>query len=136
MEINNFYTATVYEKGAEVIRMIQHPGRRARASARAWTCTSARHDGQAVTCDDFVAAMAEASGFDFDPVHSAGTARPARRNVTVRQQPYDAEWPSYTLTCTQANRRASDAAPYLIRSVSRCSPKTAPCWPAASACCN
>lgn len=55
-EIGNFYTATVYEKGAEVIRM-QHtllgePGFRAGMDEY-----FRRHDGQAVTCDDFVAAM-------------------------------------------------------------------------------
>jgi aminopeptidase N len=64
VEINNFYTATVYEKGAEVIRMIQTLiGRDAfRAGMDEYF---RRHDGQAVTCEDFVAAMAAASGFDF-----------------------------------------------------------------------
>ena len=64
IEINNFYTATVYEKGAEVVRMIQTLiGRE--AFRRGMDIYFARHDGQAVTCDDFVAAMAAASGFDF-----------------------------------------------------------------------
>ncbi|MDR2637399.1 MAG: aminopeptidase N, partial [Zoogloeaceae bacterium] len=60
MEINNFYTATVYEKGAEVVRMIQTLiGRDAfRAGMETYF---ARHDGEAVTCEDFVAAMADAS---------------------------------------------------------------------------
>ena len=62
-EINNFYTATVYEKGAEVIRMIQTlVGPTAfRAGMDEYF---RRHDGQAVTCDDFVAAMEAASGRD------------------------------------------------------------------------
>ena len=62
-EINNFYTATVYEKGAELIRM-QHlllgPAR-FRAGMDLYF---ERHDGQAVTCDDFVQAMQDASGVD------------------------------------------------------------------------
>jgi len=56
IEINNFYTATVYEKGAEVIRMLRTllgPDGFRRGMDR----YIARHDGQAVTCDDFVAAM-------------------------------------------------------------------------------
>jgi len=64
VEINNFYTATVYEKGAEVVRMIQTligP----EAFRRGMDLYFARHDGQAVTCDDFVAAMADAAGADF-----------------------------------------------------------------------
>lgn len=55
-EIGNFYTATVYEKGAEVVRMLQTLlGRE--GFAQGLTEYFRRHDGQAVTCDDFVAAM-------------------------------------------------------------------------------
>ncbi len=63
MEIGNFYTTTVYEKGAEVVRMI-----RALIGAenfrKGMDLYFARHDGQAVTCDDFVRAMADAAGAD------------------------------------------------------------------------
>ncbi|MBS1140324.1 MAG: alanyl aminopeptidase Metallo peptidase family [Proteobacteria bacterium] len=111
VEINNFYTATVYEKGAEVIRMIQtligRDGFR-----RGMDEYFRRHDGQAVTCEDFVAAMAAASGFDFTQFmrwyNQPGTPR-----VAVDGH-FDAESQTYTLTCTQSNPRASDAAPYLI----------------------
>ncbi len=62
-EIGNFYTATVYEKGAEVVRMMQTlvgvDGFR-----RGMDLYFKRHDGQAVTCDDFVAAIADANGRD------------------------------------------------------------------------
>lgn len=62
-EINNFYTVTVYEKGAEVVRMYQtllgRDGFR-----RGMDLYFQRHDGQAVTCDDFRAAMADANGRD------------------------------------------------------------------------
>ncbi len=63
LEITNFYTATIYNKGAEVIRMM-----RTILGAEAFRAGAdlyfARHDGEAATCDDFVAAMADASGVD------------------------------------------------------------------------
>ena len=62
-EINNFYTATVYEKGAEVIRM-QHTLLGPAAFRRGMDLYFERHDGQAVTCDDFVQSMQDASGLD------------------------------------------------------------------------
>ena len=111
VEINNFYTATVYEKGAEVIRMIQTLiGRDAfRAGMDEYF---RRHDGQAVTCEDFVAAMAAASGFDFTQFmrwyRQPGTPRIAADGF------WDADSASYTLTLSQSNPRASDDAPYLI----------------------
>ena len=62
-EINNFYTPTVYEKGAEVIRMMA--GYLGREGFRRGTdLYFERHDGNAVTCDDFVAALADANDRD------------------------------------------------------------------------
>ncbi len=111
VEINNFYTATVYEKGAEVIRMIQtligRDGFRAGMDEY-----FRRHDGQAVTCEDFVAAMAAASGFDFTQF-MRWYKQPGTPKLAVDGY-FDAESKTYTLTCTQANPRASDDAPYLI----------------------
>ena len=114
LEINNFYTATVYEKGAEVVRMIQTLiGKE--AFRRGMEIYFARHDGQAVTCDDFVAAMADASGFDFSRFMTwysqAGTPK-----VTARGQ-YDAQQQRYTLTLTQScapTPGQPEKAPYLI----------------------
>jgi len=63
IEINNFYTVTVYEKGAEVVRMI-HTLLGADRFRNGMDLYVERHDGQAVTCDDFVAAMQDASGVD------------------------------------------------------------------------
>jgi aminopeptidase N len=111
MEINNFYTATVYEKGAEVVRMIQtligRDGFR-----QGMDEYFRRHDGQAVTCDDFVAAMATASGFDFAQFmrwySQPGTPRVAAEGA------FDAQAGRYTLTFQQSNQRASDDQPYLI----------------------
>ncbi len=98
-EINNFYTATVYEKGAEVIRMLAtllgRDGFR-----KGMALYFQRHDGHAVTCDDFVAAMADANGRDFSRFlrwySRAGTPR-----VTARGQ-YDAASKHYVLTLEQA----------------------------------
>ncbi|MBL8339654.1 MAG: aminopeptidase N [Rhodoferax sp.] len=60
VEINNFYTVTIYEKGAEVVRMMQTlVGRE--GFARGMKLYFERHDGQAVTCDDFAQAQADAN---------------------------------------------------------------------------
>ncbi len=63
MEINNFYTLTVYEKGAEVVRM-QHNLLGPESYREATDLYFERHDGQAVTTDDFVRCMEDASGRD------------------------------------------------------------------------
>jgi aminopeptidase N len=63
MEIRNFYTMTVYEKGAEVVRM-QHTLLGEEKFQAGMRLYFERHDGQAVTCDDFVQAMQDASGVD------------------------------------------------------------------------
>ena len=98
MEINNFYTATIYEKGAEVIRMI-HTLLGAEGFRNGMDLYVERHDGTAATCDDFVAAMADASGVDLAQFkswyHQAGTPK-----LTVRGD-YNAEQQTYTLTVTQ-----------------------------------
>ena len=62
-EINNFYTVTIYNKGAEIIRML-HTLIGKVAFRRGMDLYFERHDGQAVTTDDFVAAMQDASGKD------------------------------------------------------------------------
>ncbi|MCR9163118.1 MAG: aminopeptidase N [Nannocystaceae bacterium] len=65
IEMNNFYTVTVYNKGAEVIRMM-HTLLGPDAFRKGMDLYFERHDGQAVTCDDFRAAMADAGGVDLD----------------------------------------------------------------------
>ncbi len=64
IEINNFYTATVYNKGAEVIRM-QHTILGEKGFRRGMDLYFERFDGQAVTIDDFVSSMEDANGADF-----------------------------------------------------------------------
>jgi aminopeptidase N len=107
VEINNFYTMTVYEKGSEVVRMYQtllgRDGFR-----RGMDLYFQRHDGQAVTCDDFRHAMADANGRDFAQFErwysQAGTPR-----ITVRTR-YDAATKRFALTLTQGYGEASEAA--------------------------
>lgn len=65
VEINNFYTATVYEKGAEVIRMI-HTLLGKEKFRKGMDLYFERNDGKAVTTEDFVAAMSDASGINLD----------------------------------------------------------------------
>ncbi len=78
VEINNFYTVTIYEKGAEVVRMYQTLFGR-EGFRKGMDLYFARHDGQAVECDDFRAAMVDANGRDltqFERWYSqAGTPR-------------------------------------------------------------
>ena len=86
-EINNFYTPTVYEKGAEVIRMIH--AKLGPAGFRAgMDLYFERHDGQAVTCDDFIAAMADANECDLSPFtlwyRQAGTPQLSARRAVVQ----------------------------------------------------
>ncbi len=95
LEINNFYTVTVYEKGAEVIRMLQTLVGRD-GFRRGMDLYFERHDGQAVTCEDFVAAIADANGRDLAQFRrwysQAGTPRlkidgshdAAKRTFTLR----------------------------------------------------
>ncbi|HEX9932578.1 MAG TPA: aminopeptidase N [Allosphingosinicella sp.] len=82
LEIANFYTATVYNKGAELIRMLHTLLGPVRFRAGADLYFD-RHDGQAVTCEDFVRAMEEASGIDLSRFRlwysQAGTPRVAAR---------------------------------------------------------
>jgi len=98
IEISNFYTVTVYEKGAEVVRMI-HTLLGPDAFRRGSDLYFERHDGCAVTCEDFVKAMEDASGVDLTQFRrwysQAGTP-----TVTVRSS-YDESARTFTLTVSQ-----------------------------------
>ena len=99
VEINNFYTVTVYEKGAEVVRMIQTlVGRE--GFRKGMDLYFERHDGQAVTCDDFRTAMADANGRDLNQFErwysQAGTP------VVKAVSRYDAQAKTYDLTLSQS----------------------------------
>ncbi|MES2729583.1 MAG: aminopeptidase N [Pseudomonadota bacterium] len=99
IEINNFYTMTVYEKGAEVIRMMQTligP----QAYRKGTDLYFDTYQGQAATCDDFVASLEKASGYDMTQMKlwysQAGTP-----TVTIRGD-YDATAQTYTLHMAQS----------------------------------
>ncbi|MCC8395123.1 aminopeptidase N [Paraburkholderia sp. MMS20-SJTR3] len=107
VEINNFYTMTVYEKGSEVVRMYQTLFGRD-GFRKGMDLYFKRHDGQAVTCDDFRHALADANGRDlaqFERWYSqAGTPR-----VSVRTH-YDAAQRRYSVTLRQGYGDAAPAA--------------------------
>ena len=122
VEINNFYTATVYEKGAEVVRMMQTlVGRE--GFRRGMALYFERHDGQAVTCDDFAQAIADANpGSELATrldafkrwYGQAGTPR-----VTARGR-YDAPSRTYTLSIEQSGANGAEREGTL-RDSDRCS---------------
>ena len=98
MEISNFYTVTVYNKGAEVVRMIRNLVSE-EGFRKGTDLYFERHDGQAVTTEDFVKAMEDANGCDLAQFqrwyHQAGTPQ-----VQVQQE-YDAATQVFTLILTQ-----------------------------------
>lgn len=98
MEINNFYTMTIYEKGSEVIRMV-HRLLGLEKYRTAMDLYFERHDGQAVTCEDFVKAMEDGSGVDLSQFRlwysQAGTPE-----VSFSSE-YDEKSSSYEMTFEQ-----------------------------------
>ena len=107
ISMDNFYTSTVYEKGAEVIRMF-HTILGEDGFQKGMKLYFDRHDGDAVTIDDFVSSMADANNTNFEsfmPWYSkAGTPE-----VTVEDE-YDSETKVYSATFTQKNQNT----PFMI----------------------
>jgi aminopeptidase N len=103
-EIGNFYTATVYEKGAEVVRMLQTIlGRE--GFRRGLDLYFKRHDGQAVTCEDFVSAMADANPDRLDATRRAQFVRWYSQAGTPRvaaASRYDPNNRTFEVTLSQA----------------------------------
>jgi len=104
VEINNFYTVTIYEKGAEVVRMYQtllgRDGFR-----KGMDLYFKRHDGQAVTCDDFRAAMADSNRRNlaqFERWYS----QPGTPQLKV-ESCYDAAKQTYALMLSQSSKRVA-----------------------------
>jgi aminopeptidase N len=120
VEINNFYTVTIYEKGSEVVRMMQtlcapaittsgtegglaHTGRE--GFAKGMTLYFERHDGQAVTCDDFAQAIADANPGSPLATHLTQFKRWYAQAGTPHVHAagsYDAATHRYTLTLSQS----------------------------------
>lgn len=107
LEMNNFYTVTVYDKGAEVIRMLQTILGKAGFNA-GLACYLERHDGQAVTCDDFIQAMQDANQYDLAQFRrwysQSGTPE-----ITVSQQ-YDCTNMTLRLSVSQKTPATADQA--------------------------
>ncbi len=99
VEMNNFYTVTVYEKGAEVIRMM-HTLLGEIGFRQGMELYFKRHDGQAVTCDDFVAAMADANHYDL-ALFKNWYSQASTPLVKVSSS-YDAKTHNYTLNFEQS----------------------------------
>jgi aminopeptidase N len=99
IEISNFYTLTVYEKGSEVVGML-HTLLGAEGFRKGSDLYFERHDGQAVTCDDFISAMEDANGVQLKQFKrwysQAGTPR-----LQVSEH-YDAQARTYSLTLRQS----------------------------------
>ncbi len=107
ISMDNFYTSTVYEKGAEVIRMI-HTILGEEGFQKGMKLYFQRHDGDAVTIDDFVASMADANNSNFEsfmPWYS----EPGTPEVGFQDE-YDSDAKVYTATFTQNNLKA----PFMI----------------------
>ncbi|MEM6861809.1 MAG: aminopeptidase N [Myxococcota bacterium] len=104
VEMNNFYTATVYIKGAEIVRLYERILGRD-GFRKGMDLYFERHDGQAVTCDDFRQAMGDANETDLSQMDAwyrqAGTPR-----VSVRK-----EWKDHALHLYLRQSRPSDALP-------------------------
>jgi len=114
MEINNFYTLTVYEKGSEVVRMYQTLFG-TEGFKKGMKRYFEKHDGQAVTTDDFAAAMAEANNFELGNFlnwySQSGTPT---LNVSTT---WDSEKQEYTINFAQElpiNKMQPEPQPYLI----------------------
>jgi aminopeptidase N len=149
VEINNFYTVTIYEKGAEVVRMMQTLVG-ATASARGMDLYFQRHDGQAVTCDDFAQAIADANpGSDLARLlpqfkrwySQAGTPRVTAAAATTRPPHLHADLeqqrPAHAGPARQGAVRDPAAASDCWRATAarcRCSSKAKPRRSAPSAC--
>lgn len=105
IEMNNFYTVTVYHKGAEIIRMI-HTLLGEEGFQKGMKLYFERHDGQAVTCDDFVNAMADANNRDFS-LFKRWYAQSGTPSIKVAEN-YDAENQIYSLILEQTTPPTAD----------------------------
>jgi aminopeptidase N len=105
--INNFYTMTVYQKGATIIRMV-HTLLGEAGFQKGMKLYFHRHDGRAVTCDDFLAAMADANDVDLKRF-GRWYGQSGTPEVTVRSE-YDARTARYTLHLSQRTPPTHDQA--------------------------
>lgn len=100
IEMNNFYTVTVYNKGAEVIRML-HTLLGESGFQKGMALYVERHDGEAATCDDFVNAMSAATGVNLS--HFQAWYREFGTPTIIAKGEYKAETKQYHLHLEQLN---------------------------------
>ncbi|WP_024548710.1 aminopeptidase N [Siccibacter turicensis] len=105
IEMNNFYTLTVYEKGSEVIRML-HTLLGEENFQKGMQLYFERHDGSAATCDDFVQAMEDASNVDLS--HFRRWYSQSGTPVVSVRDDYNPETEQYTLTLSQHTPPTAD----------------------------
>ncbi len=105
VEMNNFYTLTVYEKGAEVIRML-HTLLGEANFQKGMLLYFERHDGSAATCDDFVQAMEDASNIDLS--HFRRWYSQSGTPVVTVHDDYNPETEEYRLTIKQHTPPTAD----------------------------
>lgn len=105
IEMNNFYTLTVYEKGSEVIRML-HTLLGEEQFQKGIQLYFERHDGSAATCDDFVQTMEDASNVDLS-LFRRWYSQSGTPQLTVRDE-YDAEHQQYRLHVSQKTEPTAD----------------------------
>jgi aminopeptidase N len=105
VEVNNFYTATVYQKGAAVIRLY-HTLLGEDGFQKGMRLYFDRHDGEAVTCDDFRAAMADANGVDLEHF-GLWYSQSGTPIVTIRTH-HDADSGTYRIDLAQATPPTAD----------------------------
>ncbi|MBK4716303.1 MULTISPECIES: aminopeptidase N [Tenebrionibacter/Tenebrionicola group] len=105
IEMNNFYTLTVYEKGAEVIRML-HTLLGEANFQKGMQLYFERHDGSAATCDDFVQAMEDASNIDLS--HFRRWYSQSGTPIVSVQDNYNPQTKQYTLTIAQRTPPTAD----------------------------
>jgi aminopeptidase N len=107
IEINNFYTSTVYQKGATIIRMY-HTLLGEEGFQKGMRLYFERHDGQAVSCDDFLAAMSDANDFDLSKF-SLWYSQSGTPEITVETS-YDEDSGDYHLKLSQHTPPSHDQA--------------------------
>jgi aminopeptidase N len=107
IEINNFYTMTVYQKGAEIIRMY-HTLLGEDGFQKGMKLYFERHDGKAVTCDDFLAAMADANDTDLQKF-GRWYSQSGTPEITASGS-YDANAKTFTLSLSQSTPPTHDQA--------------------------
>ncbi|AWB67731.1 aminopeptidase N [Saccharobesus litoralis] len=107
IEQNNFYTVTVYDKGAEVIRMM-HSILGEQGFQNGMRLYFERHDGQAVTCDDFVAAMQDANKEAVDlSLFKRWYSQSGTPSISVVEK-YDAQQKRFSITLSQLTKPTAD----------------------------